>query len=435
VADAAVPGAGGSYAALLQNSPFVKLFSAGIASVLGATAAQVCLVWLIYANTHSAIDIAYLGVVGSLSGIAFSLIGGTLVDRYDRRRLMVLSDFARAAMTAALVLVLVVYGFNLVTILVEEFVVSAFTVVFNPAEQSFIPAVVSGQELPDANGLARSSRNAAGFVGASVGGALIVTLGAVPGVATMGATFLVSGILISLIARNRVPLTTASAVIDRTARFARDLREGFAWLYRSTGLFQLTISATFFNFFSTVFGTFLVFYATGLLHGSALVYAGLLAVSVAGNGIGALLVGRVGAVRYAGKAWVVPYGVVSAGLVILLARFPSVPLALPVAFAIGLANSFAGTAWLTAAQLLVPTEMQGRYFGIDGLGSWAIIPLGTILGGFLVAAVGIGETYLLAGVGWMLAGLLFLIPRALWRLGYPPSPPENPVGLLEQPRT
>ncbi|MCI4347318.1 MAG: MFS transporter [Thermoplasmata archaeon] len=415
--------AGGTYASLLRNAPFLKLLSAGVGSVFGGAAAQVCLIWLIFAATHSSIDIAYLGVVGSLSAIAFSLIGGTLVDRYDRRRLMILSDFARAAMTGVLVLVLVVYGFNLVAILVEEFVVSAFTVVFNPAEQSLIPALVPGQDLADANGLARSSRNAAGFVGASAGGALIVTLGALPGVAAMAGTFLLSGILISLIAPVRSFLPALSSGLRRGGRFLGDLREGFVWLYRSPGLFQLTISATFFNFFSTVFGTFLVFYATGLLHGSALVFGGLLAVNVAGNGLGALLVGRLGAVRYAGKAWVVPYGVVSAGFVILLAEFPSLPLALPLVFAIGLFSSFAGTAWLSVAQLLVPMEMQGRYFGIDGLGSWAIIPVGTILGGLLIASVGIGETYLLAGVGWLLAGLLFLIPRAMWRLGYPPATP------------
>jgi DHA3 family macrolide efflux protein-like MFS transporter len=420
------PSAGGTYRALFRNASFVKLFSAGVGSTLGATAAQVCLVWLIFTATRSSLDIAYLGVVGSLSGILFSLIGGTLVDRYDRRTLMILSDFSRAAMTFILVVILATRGFNLPAILVEEFVVSAFTVVFNPAEQSYIPAVVGGQDLADANGLVRSSRNAAGFVGASAGGALIVTLGPIPGVAVMGATFFASGILITLISRDRGALSAVASVVRRTSRFAGDLREGFVWLYRSTGLFQLTVSATFFNFFSTIFGTFIVFYAADLLHGSALVYAGLLAVSVAGNGVGALLVGRVGAVRWAGKAWVVAYGVVSAGLLILLARFPSVPLAIPLSFGLGVCSSFAGTAWLTAAQLLVPTEMQGRYFGIDGLGSWVIIPVGTILGGVLIAAVGVGETYLLAGVGWLLAGLVFLVPRALWRVGYPPPAPWAP---------
>lgn len=296
---------------------------------------------------------------------------------------------------------------------------------FNPAEQSYLPAFVPGSKLPDANGLVRSSRNAAGFVGASVGGGLIVTLGSVAGVAFMGATFLLSGALIYRIAVAQRSGSSAPSALRRGTRFLGELHEGFRWLYRSTGLFQLTVSATFFNFFATVSGTFLVFYAADLLHGSALVYAGLLATDVAGNGLGALLVGRVGAVRWAGLAWVVPHGVVSGGLLILLARFPFLELALTIAFVMGLSNGFAGTTWLTAAQLLVPTEMQGRYFGIDGLGSWVIIPVGTILGGVLVEAWGVGTTYLISGAGWFLVGLAFLLPRSLRRLGYPASRPHS----------
>lgn len=98
---------GTPYPGLFRNRPFVQVFSAGVGSTLGATAAQVCLVWLIFTATHSALDIAYFGIVGSLSAIAFSLVGGTLVDRYDRRRLMILSDWARAGMTGVLVLLLV----------------------------------------------------------------------------------------------------------------------------------------------------------------------------------------------------------------------------------------------------------------------------------------------------------------------------------------
>ncbi|HZY93181.1 MAG TPA: MFS transporter [Thermoplasmata archaeon] len=424
-------GAPRGYASLLRNRDFLKLFSAGVGSVLGGSIAQVCLVWLIFTATHSAIDIAYFGVVGTVAGVAFSLVGGTLVDRYDRRRLMILADFARAVATAGLLVVLLVSGFNLLAILLEEFVVSAFSVLFNPAEQSFLPALVTAESLPDANGLVRSSRNAAGFLGASAGGLLIVSVGSVPGVGALAAAFVASGLLISLIARRPSPGTDPTSSTAPRGHFLTDLREGFAWLYSSRGLFQLTILATFFNFFSTIFGTFLVFYSAELLHGNALVYASLLAASVAGSGIGALLVGRLRAVRYAGKAWVLPYGVASAGCVLLLTSFPSVFLAVPLNFLLGLCGGFAGTAWLTAAQLLVPSEMQGRYFGIDGLGSWVILPLGTILGGLLVATMGVGNTYLLAGAGWMLAGLLFLVPRALWRLGYPPEPLPEGRGVVE----
>jgi MFS family permease len=100
-----------------------------------------------------------------------------------------------------------------------------------------------------------------------------------------------------------------------------------------------------------------------------------------------------------------------------------VPVAIVVLFLIGALSGFAGTAWLTAAQLLVPTEMQGRYFGIDSLGSVVILPLSQIGGALLIEAYGTRTTYLFAAVLWVLAGAVFLVPRALWHLGVRPGEP------------
>jgi predicted MFS family arabinose efflux permease len=161
-----------------------------------------------------------------------------------------------------------------------------------------------------------------------------------------------------------------------------------------------------------------------VLHGSALDYALLLAVEVGGTGVGSLLVGRTHGERWAGRAWVVPYGVVAGAMAIVLIEFPSVPVALACLFVIGWLSGYAGTAWLTAAQLLVPSEMQGRYFGIDNLGSIAILPVAQIGGAFLIEAYGLRTTYLAVGVLWLVAGLAFLAPRALWNLGYRPKAPE-----------
>jgi predicted MFS family arabinose efflux permease len=195
------------------------------------------------------------------------------------------------------------------------------------------------------------------------------------------------------------------------------LANGFRWLRHQVAFLELTLSATFFNFCYTLVGTFLVIFATRVLHGSALIYALLLASEVAGTAVGTLLVGRVRAVRWAGLAWTLPYGAVSGLVAVLLALAPSIPVALVALFALGALGGFAGTAWLSAAQLLVPTDMQGRYFGIDNLGSNVVVPAAQIGGAFLITAFGVQETYLLAGVVWVAAGLVFLLPRELRRLG------------------
>ncbi len=406
------------------------MFTAGLGSVAGSAISGICLVWIVAVDTGSALDIALLGTSNLIAAIAFSTLGGTLVDRYDRRRLMIAADVARALALACVVLVLEVRGFDLPILLVAYGVIGAFTVLFNPAEQAIIPSLVPAGQVADANGLVRSSRSSLAFVGVAVGGALIVTAGPLWGVAFNAITFAVSAALLTGMRTPPTPVPQSGAPARKG--YLADLAGGFRWLWEAQGFFQLTISATFFNFSSTVIGTFLVFYATDVLHGSALVFALLLAAEVAGTAIGSLLVGRVGAVRYAGKAWVVPYGVVSGVVALSLALFPSAPIAIGVLFTLGALGGFAGTAWLTAAQLLVPTEMQGRYFGVDALGSAAILPVAQIGGAALIDTFDLRTTYLIAAVLWVVSGIAFLAPRAMWNLGVRPGrPPKSRTGADE----
>ena len=418
------PDAGGQkYSRLFRNAAYLRVFSAGLGSIAGQAIASVCLVWIVFEATHSALDVGALGAAYVVAAIVFSVFTGAWVDRFDRRRLMILSDFSRAIAMGFVVVDLELRGFNLVTVLVAYAIVGAFYTLFNPAEQALVPALVEGEDVANANGLVRSSRSTLQFVGASIAGALIVTVGGATGLAVNAGTFVLSGVLLLGL---RIPSQGLARSHPQRARsrYFHDVREGFRWLWRAKGFFQLTISATFFNFCWTLIGTFLVIFATEVLHGSALVYALLLAAVVAGGGIGSLLVGPTHGERWAGRSWVVPYGAASGAVALALVLFPQVPVALAALFVIGLLSGYAGTSWLTAAQLLIPSEMQGRYFGIDNLGSIVIVPAAQIGGAFLIAAYGIGDAYLAAAVLWVVAGLVFLIPRTLWNLGYRPKEPE-----------
>ena len=410
-----------TFGSLLRNANYLRVFSAGLGSVAGSAIAGVCIVWLVAERTGSALDVGLLATSWVASALAFSVFGGTLVDRYDRRRLMITSDLARAAAMAAVTVELAFRGFDLYSLLAAYAVVGAFTTIFNPAEQAIVPALVPAVHVADANGLVRSSRSALQFVGSAIAGVLLVSVGPAAGLGANAATFALSA---ALLVGMRLP---GRAAVPRGARasYFADLAAGFRWLGSAKGFLQLTVSATFFNFCSTVVATFLVFFATLVLRGTALDYAFLLAAEVAGNGVGALLVGRVGGVRWAGLAWTVPYGAVSGAVVVGLAWAPSVSAGLVAFFALGVLGGFAGTAWLTAAQLLVPAGMQGRYFGVDNLGSIAILPAGQLGGALLVAAYGARATYLIVGVLWVIAGLAFLAPRALRELGYRPGPTEG----------
>ena len=395
------------------------VLTAGLFSTSGSSISSVCLIWIVWTFTGSAMDIAFLGTSSVIAGISFSVAGGTAVDRFNRKHLMILSDLARATALALIFVSLKFTGFNLLEVLVLNFALSSFSVVFRPAEQTVIPTTVVPEQLSAANALVRSSRQVVVVMATSLGGGFIITIGAVNGIALNSLTFAVSAVFLmglKLNSQSRRDTTEKSS----PRNFLSDAISGFRWLYRARGLFEMTLSAMAFNFPYTIINTFLVIFVSVVLRSSALTFAFLISSDAAGTIVGSVLVGKVNSVRWAGKAWTLAFGVGAALMALCLVLINVLPAAAVAAmFAIGCFTGFAGTSWLTAAQLLVPEEMFGRFYGVDYLGAASIVPVAQIAGAFLVGASGVRETFIISGVIWLILGLLFILPRASWRLGYP----------------
>ena len=121
------------------------------------------------------------------------------------------------------------------------------------------------------------------------------------------------------------------------------------------------------------------------------------------------------------KVWVVS-GFLSGIMVLSLALTSSLVLALALFFALGVLTGYATVTWLSAVQLLVPSEMQGRYFGVDQLGSFAAIPVGQVIGALVIQSSSVQSDFLVAAGGMCLASLGFLASRDLRALGYAQRP-------------
>src|SRR5712691_53235 len=338
----------------LRNSSFARIFWAGVASQAGSSVTNVVLVFLVYSVTHSGIDVGIVAISQTVGGLLFSLPSGTFVDRHDRKALMVLSDLIRAGCIGLLGLFLLLVGFNLAIVVAISFIVSGVGLIFQPAERSLLPSLVREESISDANGLVYSSRNFVAFGGSAGGGILIAAFGTPLSLFFNVATFLISALLLFFIKNAKSPepkdVHSRPGLIDET-------KEGIKWLVSNPGLFQLTLSAMFLNFFFTMCGTFFVVYASAALTGGSVVYGTLLGVLVGGQGIGALLVGRTRAIEHAGKVWIIGYALGVGLLVMGLVFFPETIVAIPLAFGIGLLVGFVEITWLTTAQLVVPGEV------------------------------------------------------------------------------
>ena len=399
---------------VLRDRNFRALFTAGMTSVSGRSIASIAVVWLVFITTRSPLDVAWVGIAQIVASIGSSLPSGVLVDRYDRKRLMVGADLARGIAIAGLGIYVVLIGFNLAFVLLVVFMVSAFSMLFDPAEQALLPLILDHEQLGDANGLVNSSRYLVQAVANGVGGALILLTGVTLAFFYNSLTFFLSALLIYAIV---VPRVLQGSPLPRRLGFGSEIREGLRWLVRSpSGLFQLTLSATVMNFFTTIFWVFIVVYSVVGLHGNSLTYGILIASLTAGYGLGSLLVGRTHSERSAGKIWIIFRGLLPGAAALCFGILLTIYAAMPIAVAFGLLTGFSGTTWLTAAQIIVPSNMHGRYFALDGMLSWIGVPIAEIAGAFLIASVGVTLTFELAALGLIGSGLVSMLSRRLWTL-------------------
>lgn len=404
------------WSTLLSDRQFGRLWSARLVSRFGSALGYVVLIWYTFTATGSALAVVYVGLAGFVPTVAFGLFAGALVDRYERRSVIVLSTLGRSAAMAALVIALLFLGFNLTLILLATVVFAVCATFFGPGSQALLPEVIPREHLDRANGLFESSESIVGIVGTAVAGVAVVAVGAIPSLGMDAAAYLVGAIFVALIGTT----VAAPRLPESSERMLDQVREGLAYLRRALGLLELTVVALITNFLWSIILTFLVVYSVLALHGSAVVYGGIEAAMAAGWGIGGLAVGRFGLTRYTGRLWTLT-GLVDGAAILVLVFAPLVPMALAVFLAAGTWQGLLNVSWLSSVQALVPERLQGRYLALDNSISYAAIPASQVLGGLLVVVSGLSFTFLIAAVGSLVAGVGFLGFRELWRFGYDPK--------------
>ena len=391
----------------------------------------VIIVWLLFSSTHSPFTITLLGIANFIPTLTIGILAGALIDRYDRRRLMILADLVRAAAMAVLATYVLFFGFNAVVILAVVLVVAAFSSIFRPATNAILPNLLAKKEVTDGNGLLQAGSTAAQFVGSPVGGLLIVTVGVLSGLIYNAVTFAISAAMLGLMVIPSIvkgPPTSAG----RTTSLLREVRDGFRFLRSQRALLNITLAAMAANFFLAMWGLYEVVYVVNALHLGATAYGILLGANTAGFGIGSLLPGRLHTDRRPGIWFSLGWAAAGVGILVL-GLVLWFPLSVALFLMIGIFSALGNTTWLSGVQQTVPDEFLGRYFATDEAGSFAMIPAGQVTGGALIFAIGIAPTYLLAGVGNTVASLLLLLSAEVRAWGRPSSKPTALVTSVTQP--
>jgi MFS family permease len=392
------------------NSRNLRLFFAGLTiSQIGSWVQLVSLPWLVLRITDSG---AALGVTYALQFLPVLLLGawgGVVADRYDKRRLLMVTTTLLGLVALVLGVVTLLHAVEMWSILVLAVVLGAVTAFDNPARRSFVPELVPADEVTNAVGLNNAVFTSARIVGPSIAGILIATVGIGWCFVVNGVSFVAVIVALQLMDPSRIhagaPLTRARGQLRAGVRYAWDER-----------LVRLSIIMTFvIGVFTFNYAVVLPLLAKHTFHASASAYALLFAATGVGSLIGALVSAhraRVSGSVMAGSA------VVFGALMGAAALAPTLALEYVLLVPMGIAGMVFLSMANAAVQERSNPDIRGRVTALFSVAFLGSTPIGSPIVGAISEELGARAGLAVGAVAAIVTGFLGLLAVRQWVRGF-----------------
>ena len=391
-------------AVALTHRNFRLLWLGALTSSIGTWMQKVAQAWLIVTLTGTS-SAFYLGLdsfAGEVPILLFTLIGGVVADRRDRRHMMLTSQVVQ--MTVAFILaVLVITGVIKVWMVVTLSFISGCGQAFGgPAYQSLIPTLVGKEHLPNAVALNSIQFNLARVIGPIVAGVALASFGMVACFGLNGVSFLFVIAAILALRDVHVPPMATESMVDQ-------MKGGLRYVRHSYNLKAVMVLGFTGAFLGLPLLTFLPVIVKDVFQQDVGFYSKLMTFSGGGAVTGALIVAYIGKHRHIGRLMLIFLGSFGAAMALFsLSRTPVLSAAILFIAGALLVMCFSLTTSL--AQLLAPPELRGRVVSIYMLAFRGGSPLGGLASGWLVTQVGSAPKVLMVnGITLAVVALFFLI--------------------------
>jgi len=391
---------------VFRNRSFSLLWSAQLVSTVGSALTDLAAGIVVYRITGSALSVGLMLMASAIPTLILGLVAGAIVDRSDRKRIMVASDLARMVLVA---LIPTLIAINIVWLYLLVALTSGVRQFFDPANESVLPEIASDEELAAANsmiGISAFGSTAIGFAGAG----LLASLSSIDVAFYVdAATFLASALLISMMRVPALPPVTDTGVSAVLANLRDGIRQvrGVAVL-RSLFIIGLFVSVSF-----GVWNVLLLPFAMRALHASTFAYGLQEGLTSIGFVLGSLMMAWL-APRLREGQWIVAALIGMGVLGVLYGLATSIPYAIVLVMLSGALNAPFGVARRVLIQRNTSREIRGRVastffvsrdmvflLGMAGAGIADVVPIRivvvavsliTLVTGMVAAALpGIGQ--------------------------------------------
>lgn len=358
---------------ILKAYPDFRLLALGtVGSQAGQWILNVTLGWLMLVLTDSALWVGLVGFAAGVPMILASVPAGVLLDRVDRRRVLVACQVGMLIVAVVLAGIVIAGLENRWLVLAATFLYGALMAINNAGRQTIVPATVAQPALPAAFGLTSAANHTSRIVGPSLSGVLIGAFGVAAALA-----FMVVVLIFTLLASLR--LSPAAAGTAALSTSSRNMLAGFAYVRRHPLALHLTLLAAIPMLFAFPYLQLLPVFARDILDVGASGLGLMMAMSGVGAIAGGLLTGKASQIGPLGL-FVLLATIAYGGIVLVIAFSSSIYLTIPAIMVGSMSGSTFQSLNNTLFQLQVTDEVRGRATGVYMLafGGYALggLPLG-----------------------------------------------------------
>jgi MFS family permease len=394
---------------------FRLLWFGAFTSSSGTWLQETALAWLLLQLTN---DPFYLGLNGFMSTapiLLFTLVGGVLADRFDRRRILITSQFSQLAfaLTLALLAFYDIRSILVMSALLLSFLTGCVQAFGGPAYQSLIPMLVEKKDLQNAIALNSIQFQLARVVGSTISSfpfAIFADQMIAASVSFGLNSFSFIAVIFALMS-----LSVRHIPREVTGDMRSQLREGLNFVWHREGLRSLTFLAFASTFFGMQTTIFLAVFARDIFHTGVGGNAKLMACSGAGAVTGALIVAWLGNIRNKGRYALLMQ--IFFGLSIIAFTFaPSASIAYPIIYAASIFMMCVFSLTTSLVQLLVSDDqrdhMRGRVMSIFMVAFRGGMPLGSLVTGFLAKYLPLQRVLMVEGLLLVLIAVGYMLSRS-----------------------
>jgi MFS family permease len=398
----------------LTEKNFAALWAGAFLSNIGFWIQNVAQGWQVLQLTNSALLLGLVTFIGTVPSLLFSLFGGVIADKFDRRRLLVISQsvyMCTALLPGILTTLGVIQVWHIVLVALINGIFSSFSF---PAWQTFITDLVQDDDLKQGIALNSMQFNLSRVIGPAIGGISIGIFGIAGSYYLNGLSYV--AVIVPLVLMHPEQKVSKARAVQTAREMRNDLVQGLIYLKNRPVLLVLLGLQLMIAFCVMPYTTLLPLFAANIFRSGPTGLGVMNAVAGVGALFGAILLvlvmGRLRQPVLALFLLCVIGGLAS----VIFALMPDQQLALPLLLALGASTVMSTTVTNTTLQSATPVELRARVISIWIMITFGIAPFGSLVAGAVAQSSGAELTLMLGGaICVVVAGALILLTRKISR--------------------